>query len=52
MIFKLFNLEHFRNLETVSFEPKPFLNFIYGNNGSGKTSLLEAIYYFSVGRSM
>lgn len=51
MIFKLFNLEHFRNLETVSFEPKPFLNFIYGNNGSGKTSLLEAIYYFSVGRS-
>lgn len=26
-------------------------NLIYGKNGSGKTSLLEAIYYLSLGRS-
>ena len=41
-----------RNL--VSIEVKPIakgFNFIYGENGSGKTSLLEAIYYLSLGRS-
>lgn len=27
------------------------LNVLYGQNGSGKTSLLEAIYYLSTGRS-
>merc|ERR1711938_101319 len=27
------------------------INFFYGNNGSGKTSILEAIYMCSSGRS-
>lgn len=42
----------FRNLASVKIEPLYHgFNFIYGHNGSGKTSLLEAIYYLSVGRS-
>jgi DNA replication and repair protein RecF len=46
------NVSHVRNLTSVSFEPitKGF-NFFYGNNGSGKTSLLESIYYLSLGKS-
>ncbi len=46
------NIDHFRNLIAVKLEPIPTgFNFIYGHNGSGKTSLLEAIYYLSLGRS-
>lgn len=42
----------FRNLISVQFQPiSSGVNFIIGNNGSGKTSLLEAIYYLSLGRS-
>lgn len=42
----------FRNLVSVNLEPlSQGFNFIYGNNGSGKTSLIEAIYYLSLGRS-
>lgn len=42
----------FRNLINVNLKPTPCgFNFIYGKNGSGKTSLLEAIHYLSLGRS-
>ncbi|KGQ70773.1 DNA replication protein RecF [Chelonobacter oris] len=41
----------FRNLQAVDIEPNPGFNFIVGNNGSGKTSLLEAVYYLGHGRS-
>ncbi|NWN92120.1 DNA replication/repair protein RecF [Marinobacter adhaerens] len=44
--------EFFRNLnftEPVSFSPS--FNLIYGGNGSGKTSILEAIGYLGLGRS-
>ncbi|WP_144820972.1 DNA replication/repair protein RecF [Marinobacter piscensis] len=44
--------EFFRNLnftEPVSFSPS--FNLIYGANGSGKTSILEAIGYLGLGRS-
>lgn len=44
--------ESFRNLvfpEPVSFSPA--FNLIYGANGSGKTSVLEAIGYLGLGRS-
>lgn len=45
------SLQHFRNL---SFSPLTFsdgVNLIQGANGSGKTSLLEAIYHLSAGHS-
>lgn len=42
----------FRNLTAVDFAPVlSGLNIICGNNGCGKTSLLEAIYYLGLGRS-
>ena len=34
----------FRNFEQFQLRPDPHLNVIYGDNGSGKTSLIEAIY--------
>jgi DNA replication and repair protein RecF len=33
-----------RNIHQASIVPSSTLNFIYGNNGSGKSSLLEAIF--------
>jgi len=45
-------ISDFRNLASAELEPTPNgFNLIFGNNGSGKTSLLEAIYYISLGRS-
>ncbi len=44
--------EHFRNLSTIELLPSALgLTVIQGDNGSGKTSLLEAIVYCSVLRS-
>lgn len=40
-----------RNIEAGSLEPGPSFNLIYGNNGSGKTSILEAVHFLSLGRS-
>ena len=42
---------HFRNLHRVHIEPGAGLNIITGPNASGKTSLLESIFYLSYGRS-
>ncbi|OIZ99659.1 hypothetical protein BEV13_05255 [Rickettsiella grylli] len=49
----LFRLKtnYFRNLAELDLEFSPHFNFIYGKNGSGKSSLLEAIYFLSLGRS-
>ena len=45
-------ISDFRNLTSVTLTPMLHgFNFIHGHNGSGKTSLLEAIYYLSLGRS-
>ena len=40
-----------RNLSEVLIRPAKSVNIISGNNGSGKTSLLEAIYMLGLGRS-
>ncbi len=40
-----------RNLASVDLEPAPRLNVISGDNGQGKTSLLEAIYLVATTRS-
>ncbi|WLD58192.1 DNA replication/repair protein RecF [Salinispirillum sp. LH 10-3-1] len=41
----------FRNLSSVSWQPSPHINLITGANGSGKTSLLEALYVLGSGKS-
>lgn len=40
-----------RNLSDVKLAPSKKLNLIFGDNGSGKTSLLEAIHLLGLGRS-
>ncbi|MEE8378790.1 MAG: DNA replication/repair protein RecF [Gammaproteobacteria bacterium] len=49
-IFKL-EVNGLRNLNDVSIEPREGFNFIIGDNGSGKTSLLEAIHCLGRGKS-
>lgn len=45
------HIDNFRNLESVSLEPQPGLNWLFGENGAGKTSVLEAIHVLARGRS-
>jgi len=45
------DIENLRNLSPLSLAPGNRFNFFYGANGSGKTSLLEAIYLLNRGRS-
>lgn len=44
-------INHFRNLTAVDLELSHGFNFLVGENGSGKTSLLEGIFYLGHGRS-
>jgi DNA replication and repair protein RecF len=44
-------IKNFRNLQDVQLTPVSGVNLIVGDNASGKTSLLEAIYYLSHIRS-
>jgi DNA replication and repair protein RecF len=44
-------IANFRNLSSISFSPSPSLTIIQGVNGSGKSSLIEALYYLGFGRS-
>lgn len=44
MLFDTIYIQNFRNIEALRFEPSPGLNVIEGQNGQGKTSLLEALH--------
>jgi DNA replication and repair protein RecF len=41
----------FRNLQSLVFEPGSHFNVIHGDNGAGKSNLLEAIYYLGALKS-
>lgn len=41
------NLSGFRNLKDVEFFPYEGINVIYGENGQGKTNIIEAIWLFT-----
>ena len=51
MQIKKLGLRNFRNHSSLSFEFSNNLNVITGPNGVGKTNIVEAIYYLSLGRS-
>ena len=51
MALQAFKATDFRCLEAVELEADPGFNLIYGDNASGKTSLLEAIAYLGRGKS-
>ena len=40
-----------RNITNIKLNPKPKFNLIHGLNGSGKTSMLEALYLLGTGKS-
>jgi DNA replication and repair protein RecF len=44
-------IQHLRNLTGAKVTPGSIFNLIYGENGSGKTSFLEAIYFLGLGKS-
>ena len=51
MIYHALGATHFRNLEQVTLSPHPRFNVLHGDNGQGKTNLLEAIYLLATLRS-
>ena len=51
MKLKNINLLNFRNYEKVSIDLSPGINIFIGENGSGKTNILEAIYVLSLTKS-
>lgn len=51
MFLHALEVRYFRILEHCEIQPSPGFNLITGANASGKTSLLEAIYLLSTGRS-
>lgn len=51
MRLKRLNAKGLRSFPQVSLEPGPRLNLITGENGAGKTSLLEAVHLMAYGRS-
>ena len=44
-------LQNFRSYHQADFQFKPQTNLILGTNGSGKTNILESIYFLSCGKS-
>lgn len=51
MFIKSLNINNLRNLKSVSIELSPGANLLVGDNGAGKTSVLEAMVVLAKGRS-
>ena len=51
MLIKRIGLKNFRNHQSLSFEFSSGINTLTGRNAIGKTNVVEAIYYLSLGRS-
>lgn len=49
--FEKVAIRGFRNLSAVDFEPAARLNVVAGDNGQGKTSLIEALYVAATSRT-
>lgn len=45
------HISRFRNLPEIAIQCAPRFNLFFGENGAGKTSILEAIYYLSLSKS-
>ena len=51
MLCKKISLKDFRNIESAEISFSDGVNVLLGNNAQGKTNLLEAIYFFALGKS-
>ena len=52
MQIKKLELDNFRNYGSLNIDFAPGVNIIYGENGQGKTNILEAVYICAFGRSL
>ncbi|MDR2389254.1 MAG: DNA replication and repair protein RecF [Tannerellaceae bacterium] len=51
MILKKLSILHYKNIQQLEILFSPKINCFFGNNGMGKTNLLDAIYYLSFCKS-
>jgi DNA replication and repair protein RecF len=51
MFLKKLSLSNFKNYEEAELEFSPKINSLVGNNGVGKTNILDAIHYLSLTKS-
>ncbi|MDD2180829.1 MAG: DNA replication/repair protein RecF [Bacilli bacterium] len=51
MILKELKITNFRNYNNLTISFNPDINIIYGDNGEGKTNLLESIYVLAMTKS-
>ncbi len=51
MIIRQLRLQDYRNYPCLTFHPSPGITVLAGQNGAGKTNLLEAIHLCCLGRS-
>jgi len=51
MWVKSLNINNLRNISSIKLDLNPYLNCFIGDNGAGKTSILEALSVLSKGRS-
>ena len=51
MILQSLTLLNYKNFESEAFDFDPRINCFVGNNGIGKTNVLDAIYHLSFGKS-
>ena len=51
MILRSLSLLNYKNFESANFDFDPKINCLVGNNGVGKTNVLDSIYHLSFGKS-
>ena len=51
MYLKNIKIQNFRNYDSLTLNFEKGLNIIYGNNGQGKTNLLESLYVLGMTKS-
>lgn len=51
MFIDRISVENYRNYTSLDIQLSNDVNIFYGNNGQGKTNLLEALYYNVIGKS-
>ena len=51
MYLSRINIQNFKNIREARIDFSPALNCISGDNGEGKTNLLDAIFYLSMTKS-
>ena len=51
MWIETLRLKDFRNYDELIIHPSSGINILYGQNGSGKTNIIESIHYCALGKS-